>query len=301
VESGGGAGFLTTVVVLIALLLPVLVLFEAWRSRRVAIADDAQEAALDPVLSTSGMSRKIVFGMVVLTEAFLLLIAYGANEPFRQAEAKERQKEFAVEAAAHTYVQYCVSCHGVSGKGYLENIGLVGKPLATSVLQATDPDEHKANVRMITQTLVNGRNAGAMPAWGVENGGPLNYQMINELTILITEGRWDAIEALAKTQGVMSPTEAPITDPVAAGKLIVTQGACASCHAVSGTAAKGAVGPALDGIANRKIGGVADFNAANVKKWVANPSSLKPGSSMPPYALKESYLDAIAAYLATLK
>jgi len=100
---------------------------------------------------------------------------------------------------------------------------------------------------------------------------------------------------------VMSPTEAPITDPVAAGKLIVTQGACASCHAVSGTAAKGAVGPALDGIANRKIGGVADFNAANVKKWVANPSSLKPGSSMPPYALKESYLDAIAAYLATLK
>ena len=35
--------------------------------------------------------------------------------------------------------------------------------------------------------------------------------------------------------------------------------------------------------------------------WVANPSSLKPGSSMPGYALKESYLDAIAAYLATLK
>lgn len=98
-ESGGGAGFLTTVVVLIALILPVLVLFEAWRSRRVALADDAQEATLDPVLSTSGMSRKIVFGMVVLTEAFLLLIAYGANEPFRQAEAKERQKEFAVEAA----------------------------------------------------------------------------------------------------------------------------------------------------------------------------------------------------------
>ena len=59
--------------------------------------------------------------------------------------------------------------------------------------------------------------------------------------------------------------------------------------------------PALDGIAGRKIGGVADFTAANMKKWVANPSSLKPGSSMPGYALKESYLDAIAAYLATLK
>jgi cytochrome c2 len=189
----------------------------------------------------------------------------------------------------------------VSGKGYLENIGLVGKPVNTSALQATDPDERKVNAKMIYQTVQNGRNNGAMPAWGVENAGPLNYQMINELVLMITEGRWDAVESVAKSQGVQSPTEAPITDPVAAGKLIVTQGACASCHAVAGTAAKGAVGPALDGIAGRKIGGVADFTAANMKKWVANPSSLKPGSSMPGYALKESYLDAIAAYLATLK
>jgi mono/diheme cytochrome c family protein len=300
-QESGGAGFLTVAVVVIALVLPGLVLIEMWRTRRVAVADDAPDTVLDPVLSGAGMSRKILLAMVILIEAMLLFMAYGANEPFRQASARERQKEFAIEAGAHTYVQYCVACHGVSGKGYLENIGLVGKPINTSSLQSTDPDERKANNKMIYQVIQIGRNNGAMPAWAVEGGGPLNYQMINELVLLITEGRWDSVEAVAKTQGVQSPTEAPITDPVAAGKLIVTQGACASCHAVAGTAAKSAVGPALDGIAARKLGGVADFNAANVKKWVANPSALKPGSSMPGYALKESYLDAIAAYLATLK
>lgn len=300
-HNDGGAGFLTVAVVVIALVLPGLVLLEMWRTRRVVVADDAPENVLDPILSTAGMSRKVLLSIVVMVEAFLLFIAYGANEPFRQAAARERQKEFAIEAGAHTYVQYCVSCHGVGGKGYLENIGLVGKPLNTSALQSTDEGERKANSKMIYQTLQNGRNNGAMPAWGVENGGPLNYQMINELVVMITDGRWEAVEAVAKSQGVQSPTEAPITDPVAAGKLIVTQGACASCHAVAGTAAMGAVGPALDGIANRKIGGVADNTPENMKKWVTNPSSLKPGSSMPGYALKESYLDAIAAYLATLK
>ena len=120
-NASGGAGFLTIAVVVIALVLPGLVLMEMWRSRRVALADDAPDTVLDPVLSGAGMSRKILLAMVVIVEAMLLFVAYGANEPFRQASARERQKEFAIEAGAHTYVQYCVACHGVSGKGYLEN------------------------------------------------------------------------------------------------------------------------------------------------------------------------------------
>ena len=82
---------LTLVLVLVALLLPVLVLAEVWRTRRIEVPADAPDTTLDPVLSTSGMSRKIIFAMVALIEAFLLLIAYGANEPFRQTEAKANQ------------------------------------------------------------------------------------------------------------------------------------------------------------------------------------------------------------------
>ena len=288
-------------VVLLALLLPVLVLAEMWRSRRVAVPSDAPDTVIDPVLSTSGMSRKIVFAMVALAESFLLLIAYGANEPYRHQAAAEEQLMIAEENGAHTFVTYCLACHGAHGQGYLENVDLQGKPLNRSDLQSTDPDERKANVKLIYSTIDGGRPGTVMPAWGNDNGGPLNYAMINELVALITNGKWDLVQEVIQAQNVAVPTESPITDPVATGKRIVTQGPCASCHTISGTSANGKVGPALDGIASRQIGGVLPFSRENVKKWVPNPPGVKPGTLMPPYALKDQYLDAIASYLETLK
>lgn len=292
---------LTLAIALVVLLLPVLVLIELWRNRRVALPDDAPEPQLDPVLSTSGMSRKILFAMVALVEAFLLIIAYGVNEPFRQSQAAERQLEFAQEQGAHIYVQYCLSCHGSQGRGYTENIDLVGKPLNRPEFQSTDPDERRNNVKLIYQTIENGRPGTPMPAWGTTNAGPLNYEMINELVALITGGRWDLVQQTIRHDAVAIPTESPITDLVQAGQRIVTQGPCASCHTVQGTQARGTVGPALDGIANRRIAGVLDFTRENVKRWTVNPGQHKPGTLMPPYPLRENYLDAIAAYLETLR
>lgn len=292
---------LTLAIVLAALLLPVVMLAEVWRTRRIALPADAPDTQLDPVLSSAGMSRKIVFAMVAMAEAFLLLIAYGANEPFRQAQSKEHQLEYMQEQGAHTFVQYCMACHGSQGQGYLENVDLVGKPLNRGDLQSTDADQRKANVKLILQTVVNGRTGTPMPAWGVENGGPLNYQMVNELMEMITAGRWDLVKDAIRAGNVAIPTESPITNPADAGKRIVTQGPCAACHTIKDTPARGNVGPALDGIASRRIAGVLDFSRDNVKRWVSNPPGQKAGTQMPPYALKDQYLDAIAAYLETLR
>jgi mono/diheme cytochrome c family protein len=194
-----------------------------------------------------------------------------------------------------------MACHGPQGQGYLENVDLVGKPLNRGDLQSTDPDQRKANTKLITQTIENGRPGTPMPAWGVANGGPLNYQMVNELVAMITDGRWDLVRDVIRGQSIAVPTESPITNPADAGKRIVTQGPCAACHTIKDTQARGTVGPALDGIANRRIAGVLDFTRENVKTWVKNPPGSKPGTPMPPYALKDQYLDAIAAYLETLK
>ena len=292
---------LTLAIVLAALLLPLLVLAELWRTRRVVLPANAPENQLDPVLSTAGMSRKVIITMVLLAEAFLLLIAYGVNEPFRATEAKDRQLEFSEENGGHTFVQYCMACHGAQGKGYLENVDLPGKPLNRSDLQSTDPDERRANVKLIYQTVENGRAGTPMPAWGTTNGGPLNYEMMNELVAMITNGRWDLVQRVIQTSNTVVPTESPITNPAEAGKRIVTSGPCAACHTISGTTAQGRVGPPLDGIASRRIASVLDFTRDNVKKWVSNPPANKQGTLMPPYALKDAYLDAIAAYLETLK
>jgi mono/diheme cytochrome c family protein len=294
---------LTVAIVFIALLLPALVLAELWRTRRVPVPEEGTDAQIDPVLSTSGMSRKIVFAMVALAEAFLLLIAYTANEPFRQAHSAERQLEFAVEVGAHTYVQYCLTCHGPQGRGFLENVGLPGKPLNRPDLQVQEGDAAAAAKKLIYQTVQNGRAGTIMPAWGVENNGPLNYAMIDELVALINHGRWDVVDHIIKAENVAVPTEPAITaaNQVEIGMKIVTEGACASCHAVANTPARGQVGPALDGIASRQIAGVVPFTRDNMKRWIANPPAVKAGTQMPPYALREQYLDAIAAYLETLR
>src|SRR5262249_40354323 len=210
----------------------------------------------------------ILLAMVALAEAFLLIVAYGANEPFRQSQASDRQLETAEMNGAHTYVMYCLACHGANGMGYLENVNLQGKPLNTPQLQSTDPDQRKANTKMITQTVDQGR--GGMPAWGDGNGGPLNYEMINEVVALIENGRWDLVKEQIKELNAAVPTKAPITNPVETGQLIVPQGPCAACHTITGTSAKGTVGPVLDGIASRRIAGVLDFSTDNVKKWVTN-------------------------------
>jgi cytochrome c oxidase subunit 2 len=111
------------------------------------------------------------------------------------------------------------------------------------------------------------------------------------------------VDHLIRAENVAVPTEPAITaaNQVDVGKKIVTEGACASCHAVRDTPARGQVGPALDGIAARQIAGVIPFTRDNVKRWVLNPAQIKAGTLMPPYALRDQYLDAIAAYLDTLR
>jgi cytochrome c oxidase subunit 2 len=89
-------------------------------------------------------------------------------------------------------------------------------------------------------------------------------------------------------------------DP-ATGEQLVVNGACAACHAIEGTSAQGAVGPALDGIASRpQIAGVVENNEENLRAWISNAPALKPGTAMPPMNLSEADLNHVVAYLQTL-
>ena len=261
---------------------------------------DAGDAVLDQTLSTSGMSRKILLAMVVLAEAFLLIVAYGATSPSARPSGRASGGVRPAQRRPTPTSSTASPATAQTVAGYLENPSLPGKPLNTPELQSTNADQQKANVKMIYQTVRDGRGA-IMPAWGDENGGPLNYEMINEMVTLITSGRWDLVHETIVREGAAVPTEAAIVDPVVTGQLIVTQGACASCHAVTGTAARGTIGPNLSGIASRQIAGVLPFTRDNVKRWITGPSQVKPGTTMPPYSFQERHLDAIAAYLETLK
>ena len=90
---------------------------------------------------------------------------------------------------------------------------------------------------------------------------------------------------------------------VAAGRRIFETQACMNCHAVRGTAATGRFGPDLTHLMSRDTlaSGAAENTRENLRQWIKDPDSFKPGSLMPAMQLSDQQLDQVTAYLATLK
>jgi cytochrome c oxidase subunit 2 len=90
---------------------------------------------------------------------------------------------------------------------------------------------------------------------------------------------------------------------VAEGRDVFQHNACISCHTVAGTAATGTFGPDLTHLASRDTiaSGSVPNTPENVRLFVENPAHFKPGVLMPPMHLNDHDLDAVTAYLMTLK
>jgi cytochrome c oxidase subunit II len=90
---------------------------------------------------------------------------------------------------------------------------------------------------------------------------------------------------------------------VAEGRNVFLHTACISCHTVAGTIATGRFGPDLTHVASRDTiaSGAVPNTTANLRAFIDNPAQFKPGSLMPAMHLNNHDLDAVTAYLATLK
>jgi cytochrome c oxidase subunit 2 len=78
---------------------------------------------------------------------------------------------------------------------------------------------------------------------------------------------------------------------------------CGACHTIRGTPAKGDVGPDLTHLASRTS--LAALTIPNkpgdLAAWIADPQHIKPGNRMPAPGLTGDELQAVLAYLETLK
>jgi cytochrome c oxidase subunit 2 len=94
------------------------------------------------------------------------------------------------------------------------------------------------------------------------------------------------------------------SDPLALrGRQVFLNGACAGCHTVSGTDAAGTVGPDLTHLATREYiaAGTLPNTTGYLGGWVVDPQHIKPGTQMPPSNLASEDLQAVLAYLNSLK
>ena len=101
----------------------------------------------------------------------------------------------------------------------------------------------------------------------------------------------------------LAPAAAPASSAASAGQAIVTGRQCASCHAIAGTPASAQVAPDLTHFASRRTiaAGTLAMSRSNIAAWIADPQAPKPGNNMPKVPLSPSELDAVTAYLETLK
>ena len=96
---------------------------------------------------------------------------------------------------------------------------------------------------------------------------------------------------------------APSDGTTSEGRKIFESVACINCHTVAGTPANGRFGPDLTHLMSRETiaSGAAPNTRENLRRWIENPNALKPGCKMPAMGLNNQQLDAVTAYLVSLR
>jgi cytochrome c oxidase subunit II len=87
------------------------------------------------------------------------------------------------------------------------------------------------------------------------------------------------------------------------GRDVFLGSSCPMCHTIAGTDAGSRAGPDLTHLAGRRTiaAGTLPNTRGNLAGWVVNPQAIKPGAKMPPNGLSPNDLQALLAYLETLR
>jgi cytochrome c oxidase subunit 2 len=118
--------------------------------------------------------------------------------------------------------------------------------------------------------------------------------------LVVVQTQADYAAWVARNQLVPSQ---PDSGPAAQGELVFMREPCAGCHTIRGTQAQGTLGPDLTDIGARSTIAAATLpnTPGNLAGWIADAQSIKPGALMPQMHLSASDLQAVVAYLESLK
>ena len=123
-----------------------------------------------------------------------------------------------------------------------------------------------------------------------------------------TQHAWMQVRVVSETADQFSAWLQVQRQPVASsgspGEQVFLRNTCVACHAIRGLPATGNVGPDLTHVGSRTTlgAGVVANTATNLRQWISNAQSVKPGVLMPAYqTLSPADLDALVTYLESLK
>ncbi len=211
VASGAGLGIGALALLLIVLLLLSWMGYLYLNSRRSKAA--TQEAAppnLSPPASDDELEnvkltrvlRAAFFSAVLVA---IILPWYAFNEPGRQSDAMEVRTANDIKAGAHWYSPQgftCADCHGPAGVGgasaFTEERSGVG---TTWNAPALDDIFFRYDEEEIRDWIVFGIEGTPMPASGLDGGGAMTIQELDQLMLYLHSIQITQPEAFAKAEG----------------------------------------------------------------------------------------------------
>ncbi len=95
----------------------------------------------------------------------------------------------------------------------------------------------------------------------------------------------------------------PEDEMAARGALVFQREPCGGCHTVEGTPAKGTRGPELTYFGGRRTIAAATIpnDPKELAAWIRDPQDVKRGAEMPPNGMSAEDLDALVAYLESMR
>jgi len=205
-----GIGAIVLVVVVASLLAWMAYLFLNSRRSRSTVTETPppnqtpymSDAELENVRTTKVL-RAAVFAAATLA---LIIPAYAFAESNRQADAADDLVELAIEEGEHWFnVFECSSCHGPEGGGgaaaFTEARSGVDvswqAPSLNDVLYRFDREE-------IENLIVYGREGTPMPASGLDGGGAMTVQEVDQVIDYLASIQVPQVDVVASTESTVS-------------------------------------------------------------------------------------------------
>lgn len=229
--SNVGVGSVVLTVVGVAFLAWVGWLVLNSRRRAPAVEEtpsNLQQYLSDDELENKRVTRVLNSGLVVAAVLALTMPIYFVNEAGRQERAAEKIAEQYVEEGEHWFTEFaCIDCHGPGGSGG-------GAPFveARSGLSATweVPSLNDVMFRYsegeVRQWIVYGRPGTPMPANGLEGGGAMTSQEVDQVLTYINSIQIEQSDATAEvTRIVATETERLANAEATVDRLLLEQNA----------------------------------------------------------------------------
>lgn len=205
-EIGIGAVVLTVAIAAFLIWVAYLVTTARRKRRPEETPKNLQPWLSDDELENTRLTRVLSSAVVSAAVLAILLPVYYMNESDRQDHAAENFEELYVEEGAKWYVKFeCVSCHQLDGSGGAgEHVEVRSGLTVEWAAPSLNDVFFRYSEEEIRFWIEFGRSGTPMPPNGLEGGGAMTVQEVDQVLAYLHEIQLDQSEAFGKVEGAVS-------------------------------------------------------------------------------------------------